>query len=199
MNKFFTLLVTLFCFTTSHAQTEMAYYSHLKNFRSKYVLRHEVVKSTDRKFLRFFLADYRYLINADFERINDTIGFPMLTSSGKSSKYFVYGKISFTFDEKTYKLYVYQSERLKSTRQYSNYIFIPFTDLTTGKESYGAGRYIDLSTKDVKGNVLTIDFNKAYNPYCAYSSGFSCPIPPRQNYLAFPVKAGERSFGKKSY
>jgi len=75
-------------------------------------------------------------------------------------------------------------------------LFIPFADVTSGDETYGTGRYIDISTKDIINNTVVIDFNKAYNPYCAYSNGYNCPIPPAENYLAVAIKAGERSFAK---
>ncbi|MEI9956742.1 MAG: DUF1684 domain-containing protein [Ferruginibacter sp.] len=94
------------------------------------------------------------------------------------------------------QLTVYQSKSLTKNDQYKDYLFIPFTDATSGDESYGSGRYIDILTTDIKNNTVTIDFNKAYNPYCAYTTGYNCPIPPRENYLIVAVKAGEKSFAK---
>jgi uncharacterized protein (DUF1684 family) len=79
---------------------------------------------------------------------------------------------------------------------YKNYLFLLFTDATSGADSYGGGRYIDLSMQDIIDNSVLIDFNKAYNPYCAYASGYNCPIPPRENHIPFPIKAGEKDFGK---
>jgi uncharacterized protein (DUF1684 family) len=76
-------------------------------------------------------------------------------------------------------------------------LFLPFTDLTSGEESYAAGRYIDLSFSDVTGDKVVIDFNKSYNPYCAYVSGkYNCPIPPRENSLNIAILAGEKTYGK---
>ena len=73
-----------------------------------------------------------------------------------------------------------------------------FTDKTTGDQTYHSGRYIDLTIDDIKNDTLVIDFNKAYNPYCAYVKGVSsCPIPPRENYLPVAIEAGEKSFAKK--
>ncbi|HNJ28593.1 MAG TPA: DUF1684 domain-containing protein, partial [Ferruginibacter sp.] len=78
-----------------------------------------------------------------------------------------------------------------------DYLFVPFTDLTTGDESYGSGRYIEFYIQDIQGDgTLQLDFNKAYNPYCAYASGFKCPIPPRENALNVAIKAGEKNFAK---
>jgi uncharacterized protein (DUF1684 family) len=82
------------------------------------------------------------------------------------------------------------------SEKYRNLLFLPFTDRTTGKESYDGGRYIDLDMSSIQNNEVVIDFNKAYNPYCAYVSGrYSCPIPPAENRLAVAVKAGEMRYG----
>ena len=78
--------------------------------------------------------------------------------------------------------------------EYSNHLFIPFNDITNGVETYDAGRYIDLEIP--KGDTIIIDFNKAYNPYCAYNDGYSCPIPPEENNLEVEVKAGVMAFEK---
>jgi len=70
--------------------------------------------------------------------------------------------------------------------------FLPFRDATSGKESYGAGRYLDL--EDAIDGKVEIDFNMAYNPYCAYSDTYSCPLPPGENWLTVPIKAGEKTY-----
>ena len=87
---------------------------------------------------------------------------------------------------------------MMSTSKYRDYLGLMFTDKTSGKETYDAGRYIDFNIGDIKNDKLVIDFNKAYNPYCAYVKGkYSCPIPPRENYLPIAIEAGEKNFGKK--
>ncbi|MEI9910512.1 MAG: DUF1684 domain-containing protein [Bacteroidota bacterium] len=81
--------------------------------------------------------------------------------------------------------------------EYREQLFLPFTDLTTGEETYTAGRYIDLTFNDIIGDKVVIDFNKAYNPYCAYISGkYNCPIPPKENNLTVAILAGEKNYGK---
>ena len=80
--------------------------------------------------------------------------------------------------------------------QYRDYLFVPFKDLTNAHETYGGGRYLDFRMKDIEGASCVLDFNKAYNPYCAYSEGYNCPIPPRENHLEVRVEAGEMGFGK---
>ena len=78
--------------------------------------------------------------------------------------------------------------------EYEDYLFIPFNDLTNGNETYDGGRYLDLKT--TSESTIVIDFNKAYNPYCAYNDKYSCPIPPRENDLPIEIKAGILTFGK---
>lgn len=92
---------------------------------------------------------------------------------------------------------LYQSQGLMGSNEYKNYLFLPFTDATTGVETYESGRYIDLLTTDIVNNTVTIDFNKAYNPYCAYVSDvYNCPIPPKENHLRVAIRAGEKMYGK---
>jgi uncharacterized protein (DUF1684 family) len=84
--------------------------------------------------------------------------------------------------------------------EYKDYLFLPFTDDTNGTDTYAGGRYIDLTVKDFIGSSVVIDFNKAYNPYCAFSGGYSCPKPPDENHLQIPVQAGEKLFaGEKKH
>jgi uncharacterized protein (DUF1684 family) len=71
-------------------------------------------------------------------------------------------------------------------------LFIPFRDATSGKETYGAGRYVEAEA--LGEGRFELDFNRAYNPYCAYNDAWRCPLPPRENWLAVPIKAGELSF-----
>ncbi|RYD73146.1 MAG: DUF1684 domain-containing protein [Sphingobacteriales bacterium] len=99
-----------------------------------------------------------------------------------------------SIDGKSFKLNIYQSQDLKKIEKYKNSLFLPFTDLTSGVESYGGGRYVDLEIPE--GELIPIDFNTAYNPYCAYNHKYSCPIPPQENDLAIEIKAGVKKFKK---
>ena len=83
--------------------------------------------------------------------------------------------------------------------EYQDYLFLPFTDSTNGNETYEAGRYIDLKMTDIAGNSVIIDFNKSYNPYCAYKSGYQCPVPPAENHLKTWVRAGEKKFAPEEH
>jgi len=91
-------------------------------------------------------------------------------------------------------LTLYQNFALLTNPLYKDLLFLPFTDLTNNKETYGGGRYINLDIKSINEAKIIIDFNKAYNPYCAYSDGYRCPIPPEENNLPLEIKAGEKNY-----
>lgn len=113
----------------------------------------------------------------------------MKTTSSRTPMYVKYGEISFEIDGKKLKLDVFQNlDLIKMNPKYKNSLFLPFTDLTSGVTSYGGGRYLDLEIP--KKRKFTLDFNKAYNPYCAYAPGYSCPLTPKQNDLEVEVLAG---------
>jgi uncharacterized protein (DUF1684 family) len=187
--------ITLLLFAgIAHAQT--TYKDSMQQYINDYISGHEVVKDDDKKQLQFFTIDETYKVNATFGYVKNAPWFSLPTSSGKTKMYRQYGKLSFILDGKPQTLYVYQSQDLLQNPQYAAHLFLPFTDATTGKESYETGRYIDLKIDDIKNNKVAIDFNKAYNPYCAYVSGYSCPIPPKENRLKIAIKAGEKKYLK---
>ncbi len=144
--------------------------------------------------LEFFPIDKKYYVKAFFKRTPNEKPFDMLTTTSRLAKYVKYGEATFNLEGKKQKLVIYQSLSLKEKSEYKDYLFLPFTDKTSGKESYAGGRYIDL--KIPKGDSIVIDFNKAYNPYCAYNHKYSCPIPPKGNYLDVAVKAGVKKYKK---
>ncbi len=179
------------------AQKNDFYIKSIKAYQKNYVDSHEVVKNIkDKKQFHFFPISNTYNVPAYFERIMDTVGFTMNTSAGTVKYFYKYGRLDFMIDGKEYLLYVYQGKELMATEQYQDYLFVPFTDATTGNESYGSGRYLEFYKKDIQGDSLQLDFNKSYNPYCAYANGFKCPVPPRENMLPVAIKAGEMNFGK---
>lgn len=183
-------------FATGNILGQQAYQVNLKEFQAAYVTNHEVVKGKDKQYFRFFGIDSSYRLNGKFEKINDSTGFTMRTSGIGLQQYFIYGKVSFTIRDTLLQLFIYQSKYLLQTELYKDYLFMPFTDLTNAGESYGGGRYLDFTFASIRNNILMIDFNKAYNPNCAYATGFNCPLPPKENSLPVAVMAGEKIFGK---
>lgn len=144
--------------------------------------------------LDFFAPDSNYLIKAKFTRILAPLPFFMSTSTGGRTEEIVYGKVSFSFNGKEHELEVYQNLELRKQKEYENYLFLPFSDRTNGEETYGAGRYLDLTIPE--GDTILLDFNKAYNPYCAYNAKYSCPLVPEQNRLDTEIRAGVKAFNK---
>lgn len=136
----------------------------------------------------FFPIDAQYRVKAKFKRTPNQKAFEMPTSSGKTKTYEKYGELHFTLKGKKEKLNLYQSHALRQQEAYKDYLFLPFLDLTNGVSTYGAGRYLDMRIP--KNNQWVIDFNKAYNPYCAYSPNYNCPIVPMENFLDREIKAG---------
>lgn len=182
--------------TSLHAQ-QNGYQIALQSFQQDYLQSHEVVKNEDRKFVQFFPIDEYFRITAAFTKLNDSTGFKMKTSGTKDQTYFRYGKLLFNIHDTTIELTLYQSQQLMGDSTYQNYLFLPFTDVTSGEESYGGGRYIDIDMARIRNNKVVVDFNKAYNPYCAYSTGYNCPIPPRENDMPVAIRAGEMDFLKQ--
>lgn len=144
--------------------------------------------------LDFFNVDSSYVVSATLQRTPNSEWFNMKTTTDRVSKERVYGILHFQLKGNTYKLNVYQGEELINKAGYEDYLFLPFLDETNGIESYGGGRYID--ARIPKGDIVIIDFNNSYNPYCAYNDKYSCPIVPRENYLKTRIEAGVKKFGK---
>jgi uncharacterized protein len=137
----------------------------------------------------FFAVDLAYRVKATLTVTEGTPFFGMKTSTSRVSTERVYGYVNFTLKGKAFRLPVYQSKDLMQTVEYADYLFFPFTDTTNGEETYAGGRYIDLRIPK-EGDELIIDFNMAYNPLCAYASGYSCPIVPAENDMDIDVLAG---------
>jgi uncharacterized protein (DUF1684 family) len=116
----------------------------------------------------------------------------MKTSTARLPEYIKYGELHFVIAGRKCKLNVYQNVELSKKPGYEDYLFLPFSDLTCGKESYIGGRYIDM--RFPKYDTVLIDFNTAYNPYCAYNHKYSCPIVPLENDLAIEILAGVKKF-----
>jgi len=188
----------LFLFSFS-AQAQKNYAKTIKKHRKTYKKDflssdHSPLNKKDLKSLHFYEPKESYRVTADFERTPDAEEFDMATVSGVKRVYVKYGTASFTIEGETLQLAIYKSLRLARMPQYRDHLFMPFNDETNGNETYGGGRYLDLKIGDIKDGKIVLDFNKVYNPYCAYSEGYNCPIPPRENNLNFPIKAGEMQF-----
>jgi len=146
------------------------------------------------KSLDFYPIDKIFKVKAKFTRTKNSVPFKMKTTTKRAPIYEKYGEVSFKINGKQIKLNVYQSHRLRDMEKYKNYLSLPFTDETSGKTSYGGGRYVDLTIPF--GNTIIIDFNKSYNPYCAYNHKYSCVVPPAENHIPIEIKAGVMKYNK---
>ena len=140
----------------------------------------------------FFPIDSSFVVKAQLTRTPNSSYFEMKTTTERMSKERVFGTISFSINKNSFELNIYQGESSLESDADSDYLFLPFLDDSNGETTYGGGRYIDLTIPS--GDTLVIDFNKAYNPYCAYNEKYSCPIVPRENYLALKITAGVKRF-----
>ena len=118
--------------------------------------------------------------------------FEMKTTTERLPRYKKFGIATFQIQGQVFELSVFQNQDLILKEGYQDFLFIPYTDLTSGNTSYGGGKYIDVRIP--KKDILIIDFNKSYNPYCAYNHKYSCPIPPAENNLKIRIEAGVMNY-----
>ena len=196
------LLILLFitnttCFAQDY-KTQIA--AHRQGYMDDFLAdKSSPLKKDDLQFLRFYDADSTYRVTAKVEVLADKPVFIMPVFSGTGQQYVRYAMLKFMIKGKPAELTVYKSTALSKIPQYVDYLFLPFTDETNGAATYTGGRYIDFREGEIKDGNVVIDFNKAYNPYCAFSAGYACPRPPDENRMSVAVEAGEKLFagGKK--
>ncbi|WP_353655877.1 DUF1684 domain-containing protein [Robiginitalea aurantiaca] len=144
--------------------------------------------------LDFYQPDTSFRVVARLDRTPDALPFQMPTSTDEAASERVYGVLTFILKGEPHQLEVYQSPDLVLEKGYEDYLFLPFSDRTNGKETYEGGRYIDLRIPG--GDSILLDFNKAYNPYCTYNPKYSCPLVPKVNHLDVEIRAGVKAFKK---
>lgn len=142
--------------------------------------------------LNYFPVNESYVVEARIETFDDDQIIQLKTSTDRLPDYKVYAYVYFEIENETHRLTAYQSIKLQQDSVYKNYLFLPFTDNNSTITTYGGGRYIDFQIP--KGDTFTLDFNKAYNPYCAYNHKWSCVIPPRENAMTIAINAGEKTY-----
>ncbi|WP_299454583.1 DUF1684 domain-containing protein [uncultured Microscilla sp.] len=137
--------------------------------------------------LHYYIPDVGYRVRATLEASPKPEMLEMPTSSGKNESYIKYGYVAFNLLGKKHRLLVLKKEPKDKI------LFIAFTDQTTGEETYGAGRYLDVPLVNGNEANVILDFNQAYNPYCAYNESYVCPMPPQENHMEVAVRAGEKA------
>ena len=149
-------------------------------------------KNSEEKFtgLKYFEPNIKFRIDADLEEIEQKNVVVLQTSDNKEQRYIDYAYASFSLDGVSCKLKILE---VLDNGPFKGTLFLAFADQSSAIETYGAGRYLDV--KKVPGaKSITLDFNEAYSPYCAYSDSFSCPFPPKENVLNVLIAAGEKTY-----
>ncbi len=152
------------------------------------------LKSEDLKSFRklpIYKFDKTFVVEAKFIKSENEKPFNMPTTTDRIAKYQKYGEVHFEMKGNSYALNVYTNLSLQNIPIYRDYLFFPFTDESNGSSTYGGGRYLDLRIN--KSGKILIDFNQAYNPYCAYNDRYSCPIVPKENHINEEINAGVKA------
>jgi len=150
------------------------------------------------KGLDFYPIDSSYIITASIEKTPDSEFLAMPTNTDEKSYYRKFGMLSFTLKGKEMQLTLYESLEESENPIFEDYLFLPFTDETSGGDSYGGGRYMDVFKSSINTNsTVELNFNNTYNPYCAYNVDYSCPLTPRNNHLNMEILAGVKDFKKQ--
>jgi len=147
-----------------------------------------VETDTDFDGLNFFPPNLKYKVKSRFYPNEITSYLTLATNDNKEKNYEKYGYLEFQMDSTQFKLLA-----LRPTEGRSNSLFVPFTDETSAFETYGAGRYLEVDYTEGDEKIW-VDFNKAYNPYCAYVDAYSCPLPPQENHIPVKIMAGEKTY-----
>lgn len=200
MKYFLSILAAIILFSCAKKeathQNEIRLFQYELNREFSDVTKSPLTKEDMKKFktLEFFDIDENYNIEADFELTPNTTVFEMPTTTDRLPLYRKYGIARFTLNGKKMELSIYQNQQLMTDFNYKDYLFLPFNDTTNGTTTYGGGRYLDLEIPKKGSKKIRVDFNKAYNPYCAYNHTFSCPIPPAENNLPIAIPVGVKAY-----
>ncbi len=135
--------------------------------------------------IKYFEADKNFIIDADFQAITSSEKGMILMTDSSQSEIEKVGNATFSVDGKSFTVSLFDE---------GEFFLLPFRDLTSGKETYGGGRFINVPKDKLQGNKIEIDFNHAHNFYCAYNESFICPIPPKENFIAVEIRAGEKKY-----
>ncbi|WP_396170781.1 DUF1684 domain-containing protein [Flavobacterium sp.] len=191
------LFLTVFCFGFAQEKFDVAAVEKFqKELNTEYADAKTSPLTTEDlavfKTLDFYPINEKFFVHAKFVRTENEKPFEMKTSTDRKPMYVKYGEAHFVIDGKPCQLNIYRNIELSKKEEYKDYLFLPFSDLTCGKESYIGGKYIDMKTPT--GNTIFIDFNTSYNPLCAYNHKYSCPKVPLENDLKIEIQAGVKKF-----
>lgn len=198
------LLIVLVCAVAINSDAQSEWLEKIAEHRAQYFntypnLERKPFEATDTIYLDFFAPDSTYKVTATFEPIDDATIVEMPTYSGSSKPFQAFGYLHFKIGLDSFRLTTYQYVQ-QMNPLYKNSLFLPFKDVSNGSATYGGGRYLEMSKFDIDpDNEVLLDFNFAYNPWCAYGDGFNCPVPPAENHLPIEISAGEKAYKKSGH
>ena len=137
--------------------------------------------------LKYFAPDKKYVVTARYAPLARLAPVALQMSDCRTEPYTPWGRATFELDGQRQQLTLFHKAN-------DSTLFVPFADASNGRATYGGGRYLDAAVPAGAAATIVLDFNQAYNPYCAYNNGYSCPVPPAENHLAVAVPAGEKAF-----
>lgn len=190
-------VIAIIWYTTTSSNNDADYKLQIENSRKE---KDDFMKSGDGSpfkdssepftGLKYFAPDSKFRVNADLEEIEQRNVVVLQTSDSKEQRYIEYAWASFSIDGMPCKLLILE---VLDNGPFKGTLFLSFADQSSAIDTYGAGRYLDVK-KTPGASSITLDFNEAYNPYCAYSDSFSCPFPPKENILNVLIAAGEKVY-----
>lgn len=190
-------VIAIVWYTANDGEGDAEYRSQIENSRKE---KDEFMKTNDGSpfknstepftALKYFDPNPKFRIVADLEPIEQKKMVTLQTSDNKTASYIEYAHATFSFDGIRCRLLILE---VLDSGPFKGTLFLAFADHSSAIETYGAGRYLDVK-KTPGASSITLDFNEAYNPYCAYSNDFSCPFPPKENILDVNIAAGEKTY-----
>lgn len=199
MNRLLTACLLLTLWSCSTARRSDTNSPSLSVFRDSH-LRHlaedprSPIAEADLKDIDFYAENKEWNLKCKCTLLENEKPFELPTYSGITRTYIRFARAECKNKSRKFNLTIYKNLSQPGNPLYADHLFLPFKDHTNGEETYGGGRYLDLKRSDIKNKSIVIDFNKCYNPWCAYSDGYNCPVPPRDNHLEFGIPAGEKNF-----
>jgi uncharacterized protein (DUF1684 family) len=190
-----TLFFVIACVASKSGIFEKQLYQYRETYKKSFLTNERSpLASQDLDYLDFYKANPAWNLTCPCALVKDSKPFEMPTYSGVTRTYILYAVATCKTTSKPLTLHLYKNLTQPVNPLYKNLLFLPFKDETNGDESYGGGRYLNVQVTDIVNDTINIDFNKCYNPWCAYSDGFNCPIPPVANHIEMKIEAGEKKF-----
>jgi uncharacterized protein (DUF1684 family) len=190
------LIIVYYSFLGS--QDDETYLTEIKKKREEHAVylktsdQSPLKDQTNFKLPEYYKPDLKYRVIADLLPVENKKVVVLTTNDGKEQRYIEYAHAEFNLDNKKNRLLILEGIDMGPIR---GKLFLAFGDATSAAETYGAGRYLDV-IKLPGSATITLDFNNAYNPYCAYNDTYSCPLPPQENLLQVAIRAGEKNYNK---